>query len=202
MTDSNLKTKLMLGILAVLLFLVMHFSTNYLAKIRNTKRCLKSRWDDRLPFVPSMVYFYLFTYIFNSVCLFFLIYDKPLKEFIIVVKIIITLIITGSLFYIIMPTRIIKPQLESKNISLRLLKAHNDNILPYNAFPSLHVAFSIITVLVAFHFDSQLKIYYLIILILIAISALLTKQHYIIDIIAGAVLGSIIFIFFLLRYNL
>lgn len=197
MNNDYLGIKILLGLATAIIFIVVHFSANYLAKIRNAKRCLKSGWDDKIPFVPFMIYFYLFTYIFNTVCLFLMIYSKPINEFVIVVKMMLALIFIGGGFYIFFPTVIKKPIFEDKGgISLKLVKLHNDRILPYNALPSLHVAFSLITVLVSFYYNFYLRFVYLILLILILISALLTKQHYIIDIIAGLAVGSFIYIIF------
>lgn len=197
MNNNYLVIKILLGLATATVFVVMHFSTNYLAKRKDAKRCLKLRWDDKIAFVPFMIYFYLFTYIFNTVCLFLIIYNKPFNEFVIVVKMMLALILIGGAFYIFFPTAIKKPILEDRgSISLRLVKLHNDSILPYNAFPSLHVAFSLITVLIAFYYNFYLRFAYLVLLILISLSALLTKQHYIIDIIAGLALGSIIYIIF------
>ncbi|OGF61431.1 MAG: hypothetical protein A2Y62_12050 [Candidatus Fischerbacteria bacterium RBG_13_37_8] len=197
MNDLQFPEKILLSAGTILFFAIMHSVMNCIAKKRNVTRCLKNAIDDKLPFVPQLVYFYFFTYVFNTVCLFIIIYDQPMKEFLTVIKILITLIISGSIFYVIFPAMIIKPRIEKpEGISLKLVALHNNGILPYNSFPSLHVAFSVITVLLAFHLNSSLRYLYLVLLFLIAGSALLTKQHYIIDVIAGFILAIILFAIF------
>jgi membrane-associated phospholipid phosphatase len=197
MHELFFKEKLWLGLAVIAFFMAMHFTTNYLSKLRNVQRCLALSIDKRLPFIPKLVYFYLFTYLFNTVCLFLMIYNRQMHDFLRAVRMMISVVVIGSIFYIIFPTVIRKPSLDEKNdISTSLVSAHNKHILPYNAFPSLHVAFSFITVLLAFEFDFSLRYLYAVILLLIAFSALFTKEHYVVDIIAGIVLGLLIYLAF------
>ena len=197
MQEIFLKEKIVLGLAVVAFFMLTHYSTNYLSKLRNVQRCTALPVDNRLPFIPKLVYFYLFTYLFNTVFLFLMIYTKELHDFLRVVRMMIAMIVAGGAFYIIFPTKVIKPSPEQKeDISQSLVSYHNTHILPYNAFPSLHVAFSIVTVLLAFQFEFSFRYLYLIILFMIAFSALFTKQHYILDIVAGLILGALIFLVF------
>ena len=197
MQEIFFKEKLLLGLATVAFFVVVHFSTNYLSKLRDVQRCTALPIDNRLPFIAKLVYFYLFTYLFNTVFLFLMIYKREMYDFVRVVKMMIAVVVIGGIFYIVFPTKVIKPSLEkSGDVSKSLVSYHNRHILPYNAFPSLHVAFSFLTVLLAFEFDFAYKYIYLLVLFLIAFSALFTKQHYIIDIIAGIMLALAIYFIF------
>jgi len=194
MNDLMLKRKIILTICVIILFLACHFSANFISNYRNIQRTTHIFIDDFIPFIPKFFYFYLFTYLFNTIFLFLIIYKEPMDKFVIIAKMMIALIIIGTGIYIIYPAKIQKPQIEVPNgLAEQLLLLHNSYILPYNAFPSLHIAFSLLTTIISFMLKSIFKYLYLIIFLLIFFSALFTKQHYIIDNISGLLLAFIIF---------
>ena len=64
--------------------------------------------------------------------------------------------------------------------------------LPLNCFPSMHVSLVFLGLFVIKMYRPDLLRYYLVWAIAIALSTLLVKQHYIVDVLAGGVLGSLI----------
>lgn len=64
--------------------------------------------------------------------------------------------------------------------------------LPLNCFPSMHVSLVFLGLFVIKMYRPDLLRYYLVWAIAIALSTLLVKQHYIVDVLAGVVLGSLI----------
>ena len=60
---------------------------------------------------------------------------------------------------------------------------------PYNCFPSIHVAHSFVSALACYRVHRTLGVVALICASLVAISTLLTKQHYVADLIAGILLA-------------
>jgi membrane-associated phospholipid phosphatase len=60
---------------------------------------------------------------------------------------------------------------------------------PYNCFPSIHVAHSFVSALACYRVHRPLGLVTLSCAALVAISTLLTKQHYVADVIAGVVLA-------------
>ncbi|MEK6835793.1 MAG: phosphatase PAP2 family protein, partial [Nanoarchaeota archaeon] len=62
---------------------------------------------------------------------------------------------------------------------------------PVNLFPSLHVSMTFLAFLIISKFKKDLRIIILIAFILSALSTLFIKQHYLLDTLAGLVLGFI-----------
>jgi hypothetical protein len=62
---------------------------------------------------------------------------------------------------------------------------------PFNAFPSMHVSYCLFSALAVWGYGSH-GIGFVMIAwaVLVALSTLLTKQHHIVDVLAGAALGS------------
>jgi len=71
---------------------------------------------------------------------------------------------------------------------------------PYNCFPSIHVAHSFVSALTIHRVHRKLAIAALFCAVLVALSTLYTKQHYVADIIAGVVLALAAYALFLKNY--
>lgn len=72
---------------------------------------------------------------------------------------------------------------------------------PYNCFPSLHVAYSFVTAFACYRVHRRVGIAALIWAALIGVSTVYTKQHYVLDAIAGAALGCVAYVIFLRRFD-
>lgn len=62
---------------------------------------------------------------------------------------------------------------------------------PYNCFPSLHVAHSFVSALTCYRVHREVGIVALVSAALVAVSTLFTKQHYIVDVLAGVSLALV-----------
>ena len=71
---------------------------------------------------------------------------------------------------------------------------------PYNCFPSLHVAHSFVSALTCYRVHRGLGIAAALCATLVAVSTLYSKQHYILDVIAGIFLASVAYLLFLRNY--
>ena len=71
---------------------------------------------------------------------------------------------------------------------------------PYNCFPSLHVAHSFVSALTCYRVHRELGIAAVLCASLVAISTLFSKQHYIVDVVAGILMASVAYIVFLKNY--
>jgi membrane-associated phospholipid phosphatase len=81
---------------------------------------------------------------------------------------------------------------------LRLLY---DSDPPYNCFPSLHVAHSFVSAFVCYRVHRGVGIASALCALLIGVSTLYTKQHYILDVIAGIFLACVAYVVFLRKYG-
>ena len=70
---------------------------------------------------------------------------------------------------------------------------------PYNCFPSIHVAHSLVSALTCYRVHRGVGIAALLCAVLVALSTLFTKQHYVLDVIAGAALAGVAYVVFLRR---
>jgi membrane-associated phospholipid phosphatase len=71
---------------------------------------------------------------------------------------------------------------------------------PYNCFPSLHVAHSFVSALTCYRVHRGVGITAGFCAFLIGVSTLFTKQHYIVDVIAGMLLAGAAYVVFLRSY--
>ena len=62
---------------------------------------------------------------------------------------------------------------------------------PYNCFPSLHVAHSFVSALTCYRLDRRLGVTTIGAAVLVALSTLFTKQHYVLDIAGGVALAAV-----------
>jgi membrane-associated phospholipid phosphatase len=72
---------------------------------------------------------------------------------------------------------------------------------PYNCFPSLHVAHSFVSALACYRVHRTLGLVAISCASLVAISTLFTKQHYVVDVIAGIFLALVAYVVFLRTYS-
>ena len=68
---------------------------------------------------------------------------------------------------------------------------------PYNCFPSLHVAHSFVSALACLRIHRGVGVFTLLCASLVGLSTLFTKQHYVLDVVAGFVLAAIAYLLFL-----
>ena len=71
---------------------------------------------------------------------------------------------------------------------------------PYNCFPSLHVAHSFVSALTCYRVHRETGIAAVLCASLVAVSTLYSKQHYILDVIAGLFLAWVAYVIFLSNY--
>ncbi len=104
-------------------------------------------------------------------------------------------------FFVIYPTAAPRPSLViGDGFAVWSLRALYSADPPYNCLPSLHVAHSFVSALAVSRVHRRLGIIALMFALLIAISTLFTKQHYVLDVIAGVLLALVAYGTFLARY--
>ena len=71
---------------------------------------------------------------------------------------------------------------------------------PYNCFPSLHVAHSFVSALTCYRVHKGVGVAAVLWATLVGVSTLFTKQHYAVDVIAGAIMAYAAYVLFLRQY--
>jgi membrane-associated phospholipid phosphatase len=72
---------------------------------------------------------------------------------------------------------------------------------PYNCFPSLHVAHSFVSAFTCFRLHRPVGLLGCVAALLVGVSTILTKQHYILDVVAGVTLAGIAYMAFLRKVH-
>ena len=109
--------------------------------------------------------------------------------------------VTAYIVFLMWPTMASRPTVvEGDGFVIWALRALYSFDPPYNCFPSLHVAHSFVSALTAFRLHRRLGIVAIVVAALVAISTLFTKQHYVLDVIAGAGLALLGYRIFLRGY--
>lgn len=165
-------------------------------------KSLLIRLDNSIPFKPSWVWIYSFLY--YPIILFLAFSVDSFKEFNYIVFNFLILLFFQLLFFIFFPVS--TPERwrnfdREKNLSTRFLGlVHSyDSTSTSTSFPSMHVSVATLVALHLFNLYAPqfggwaLCVY--IFPILISISTLYTKQHYIVDVPAGVILGWLVYKF-------
>ena len=156
--------------------------------------------DRALPLLPSWALIYGALYLFLILLPIFVVrQDDGIRYTLFAYLLIWT---TAYAFFALYPT--VAPRTDSVTgegfavWGLRLLYSSDP---PYNCFPSLHVAHSFVSALACHRIHRRLGIVAIFAAALVALSTLLTKQHYILDVIAGVVLALVAYAIFLRDYG-
>jgi hypothetical protein len=148
--------------------------------------------DDRIPFSSGFVWIYSLYY-FLPLLMWILIprlryYPDVLLSFAI-------LLTVSFVIFIVYPVRIIRPIDPGSDLSGRLVGFiyRVDSLV--NAFPSLHVASSFLTSFIVWFHRRWLGAIFFVMSFGVAISTLYLKQHWLADVVAGALLAVAIYLF-------
>lgn len=150
-----------------------------------------SRFDNSIPYMPAAVWIYSFLY--YPAILGVNLVMKSAEQFNRVACSYLVLLLLQAAFFLLLPVR--TPVLwrnghAAITASERFLAFVQRFDAPTNSFPSMHTSVAMLT---ALHLAPQLGLSVFVFPVLIAISCLLTKQHYLIDIAPGASLGWMAF---------
>jgi membrane-associated phospholipid phosphatase len=162
-------------------------------------RQLRSRLDDAIPFQPSWVWIYSCLYYPVIVYINF-VTDSP-RHFLYMAMSYVVLLVCQMAFFVFFPVATPVEWREcvagGQGASLRFLALVQKFDAASNSFPSMHTSVATLT---ALHLVPHLGPWSYVFPILIALSCLFTKQHYVVDLPAGAALGWGVFQLFQRMY--
>jgi membrane-associated phospholipid phosphatase len=192
--DTTLSLPYRLGILGLTLlgWMILYFFVNRLKVDPNRRLDLGTDWDRKTPYWPLFALVYFSTYVF-VVQPFFVISDA--RQFYLMLTSFVAISLFSSLIHATVPSKIERvEQVTAGGASGWMLSLFQKTCKPYGNFPSMHVGLSVPVVAANFMaFGPLAGGLTLVWGILIALSTLFTKQHYILDVLAGALGGSLIF---------
>lgn len=153
----------------------------------------KTKVDDLIPLWTPFVVIYLSYFVFLGLSLIYFIRVGVYKTLRAALLGITISCLVAYLFYFFFQNRIDRPGILNNNIFDFAYSKLNELVAPFNAFPSLHVAISVVCALAYSKIKSKYFPAVLIWVILIIASTVLTKQHYFLDVISGLLLGLVSF---------
>lgn len=149
----------------------------------------KTVLDDTIPFRPNMAIFYFSGFILGNMA--YIMLNSTESFPLIALGYGIQFVASISL-YLLYPCRIDRYEnFIPDSIPGYLLATFQRISKPFNSFPSMHVSFCLFSALSVFGFGSRSEGFVMIVwTVMVALSALLTRQHYVIEVLMGAVLGA------------
>jgi len=192
--DTTLSLPFRLEILALTLlgWLVIYFFVNRLQVEPERRLDLGTEWDRKTPYLPLFALVYFSTYVF-VVQPFFVLTDA--RQFYWMVACFVSISVVSSLIHATVPSKIERvEQVNAGGLSGWMLGMFQKTCKPYGNFPSMHVGLSVPVVVANFMVGGPvIGSLTLLWAVLIALSTLFTKQHYILDVLAGLLGGILIF---------
>lgn len=182
-----------LGLLLYLQFFLVYGLGNWLAAQRGERFRLYLEWELAIPLVPQFIYIYLSLSLFAILPVAYL-QPRQLKPW--ALSFMWMTFIAGCVF-ILLPTEQAAPRPPELSDSHALFAILYALDRPHNLFPSLHVAYSTLTLLIII--GSRYRDNWIWPIagwwLLMLISVLLVHQHYLLDIAGGLVLASLCYKF-------
>jgi membrane-associated phospholipid phosphatase len=176
------------------LWLLQYFVINRSIRPDRPRFLPATRLDALIPVVPGFAFVYFSTYVL-AVLPPLLVQDRAAFVRLVVAYCIITLL--GSIVHLTVPSRIERLDLlepgQEQTLSRRVLARFQRCCRPYGNFPSIHVAFGSAAVIIAYAaFGATMAVAVFVWAALVAVSTLVTRQHYVADVAAGAALGGLV----------
>lgn len=162
---------------------------------RKSKYYFESFLDKKIPLIPFFILPYLlyFIYIISSIVFFF-----QTEHYVKFLQMIIVSSFINYFVWILFPNGSRRQEVKNKDFFSRLLifirKLDNDS----NACPSMHISLTMITSFFYIMIFPSLSYLFIIITILITVSVLFTKQHYIVDVLGGIISSYLAYLIFFL----
>ncbi len=171
-----------------------YFFISSITEAHTTHQLPTLAWEQNAPLVPEYVFIYLTIYpVFLLPFLF--IHQKDFFRLFSFAYI--NVMCVCYIVYLVYPVSIERPPLAGHSFSTWVLGIVYGADHPWNCFPSLHVAMSLLAALTILEVRRIRGILTLLLTVWIAYSTVLIKQHYVLDVVAAMVLTlAIYFIYF------
>ncbi len=182
----------------ILLIILLHLSCYVLVNIINARRPVEAfknleiALDQKVPYLAWTGVIYYFGDLFVLLFAALIIWSMQRAQLRRVAFVYAGMIVTGAVIQLLIPGR--APW--SENLAAFQKAFHGSlGLKPYACLPSMHVALSVFPALLSLSFSKSagLKFFYFACAVLIAISTLTFKEHYILDVVAGAALAFIFY---------
>ncbi len=174
-----------LFLILVFFLIVGYFTLNQLTAGRGAGS-LRFSLEDKIPFVSWFIIIYLSAYVAWIMPFLFV---KEIEKLRLITIIIFGVMLVSFSVFAAYPIQMIRPEINISNVFDKMVVLIYKIDAPVNTFPSLHVALALFSSLVVLKENKTAGRWLLVWMVLISISTLLIKQHYLLDVLGGALLG-------------
>ena len=192
----------LIWLIIILIVLALYFPVNRMARGGVQ---LSLPIDKLIPlYAPAVVPYLLGDILFIAFPIWAAITIKP-QEFEAYTVSILFATLVSYFAYLIFPTFVIRPHISSTDVFSKALVIIYQTDKAYNAAPSGHTFYSVLSFAYLSRWKPKYKPIWILATLLILASALLTKQHYVLDIVCGLALGILAFAvgrFYQTKWNL
>lgn len=148
--------------------------------------------DNEIPYVSAFIFPYIYWYAFIFLGLIFIL-SKDRKRYLRSLMVIYISMCICYLFYYFYPVEISRPVISNNTIANRIVNLIYEADRPFNCFPSIHVLNTYIIIRFTKIKDNKSWFTYTIIMgILIILSTLFIKQHFVLDGVAAIIIAEIV----------
>lgn len=182
---QTLLALLMFGIWAAGYFLIAHIT-----EAQATHTLPTFSWERNIPLRPEFVFVYLTIYP-TFLLPFLFIHQRDFFRLFSFTYI--TVMCVCYLVYLIYPVSIERPDLVVDSFSTWTLSIVYGVDKPWNCFPSLHVAMSLLAALTIFEVHRVRGLLTLLLTLWISVSTILIKQHYVLDVVSAILVTATVY---------
>lgn len=175
-----------------LLFPIANINYILAANIAKVGKSMEISLDNNIPFNALFIIPYIYWYFFMIIGLIYILYKNRIEYGKVFIAIISGLCCCYIVYYIF-PTQINRPFVDNSNILNKLVNVIYNKDKPLNCFPSIHVLNTYLIMRYTKYLYNKKFFYYTqIVGVIIILSTLFIKQHFVLDIIASITLSEII----------
>lgn len=188
----NLNKLRVLDLIWLSLFPLININYAIAGSIAKSGRNLSLTLDKQIPFVSIFIFPYIYWFIYIFLGLMFILLKDRRKYIRVLLAIYVSMSVCYLIYYLF-PVEIVRPAVINNSIANRLVNIIYEIDKPLNCFPSIHVLNTYIIMRYTSRKDNKSWYYYTqAIGILIILSTLFIKQHFIADGIAAIFLAEIV----------
>lgn len=179
--------------IAYFIFLLLCFALYpYLNRHPNNENAatiIKLWLDDLLPVIPifTVPYLLFLPFLFGTI-IYFVFFTRKFR---LATYSLAFCQLTACLCFVFFQTKIIRPEIASGDVFSNALRTIYANDAPFNCFPSTHVSLSIICGWLWIQLFPKIKLPIIVLVLLICLSTVFLKQHYLPDVISGVILAIV-----------
>ena len=151
---------------------------------------LTTRFDQRIPFLPKFVWFYMTIY---PIFLIPFLNVRDRQFFKLMAYAYTTVMVICYTIFFVFPVAMDRPTFEVVDLSTWALQKFYNNDPRVNCFPSTHVTMAMLASLMLYEINRAQGIFCVVLTLVISASTVLIKQHYVADVLVALVIAAIVY---------